>query len=73
MTYQLGTTLFMVENVMDEASDAVKAHSNVRGVQLDSEHQVADQPAGRFPAARRRGPGHRVDDQGRGAGQSRPV
>ena len=41
VTYQLGTTLFMVENVMDQASEAVKAHSNVRGVQLNSEHQVA--------------------------------
>ena len=41
VTYQFGTTLFMVENVMDQASDAVKAHSNVRGVQLSSEHQVA--------------------------------
>jgi PAS domain S-box-containing protein len=41
VTYQLGTTLFMVENVMDQASEAVKAHSNIRGVQLNSEHQVA--------------------------------
>jgi PAS domain S-box-containing protein len=41
VTYQLGTTLFMVENAMDQASDAVKAHSNIRGVQLSSEHQVA--------------------------------
>ena len=41
VTYQLGTTLFMVENVMDHASEAVKAHSNIRGVQLNSEHQVA--------------------------------
>ncbi|MPZ34784.1 MAG: PAS domain S-box protein [Rhodospirillales bacterium] len=41
VTYQLGTTLFMVENVMDQASDGVKAHSNIRGVQLNSQHQVA--------------------------------
>ena len=41
VTYQLGTTLFMVENALDQASDGVRAHSNIRGVQLNSEHQVA--------------------------------
>jgi PAS domain S-box-containing protein len=41
VTYQLGTTLFMIENALDQASDGVKAHSNIRGVQLHSEHQVA--------------------------------
>ncbi|HZB53041.1 MAG TPA: hypothetical protein VE527_05420, partial [Reyranella sp.] len=41
VTYQLGTTLFMVENALQNASEGVKAHSNIRGVQLNSEHQVA--------------------------------
>jgi PAS domain S-box-containing protein len=41
VTYQLGTTLFMVENALEQASDGVKAHSNIRDVHLNSEHQVA--------------------------------
>ena len=41
VTYQLGTTLFMVENALEQASDHVKAHDDIRTVKLNTEHQVA--------------------------------
>ncbi len=41
VTHQLGTTLFMVENALNQASEAVRRTATPAASQLGSEHQVA--------------------------------
>ena len=42
VTHQLGTTLFMVENALSQASDEIQAHDDAHRItKLDSQNQVA--------------------------------
>lgn len=42
VAYQLGTTLFMIENALNDASDEIQAHNDARGLgKLSSQSQVA--------------------------------